>query len=207
MELQISFDFTDLKKALAIAKEVHEFADILEIGSLLIYAHGITALHEFRQNFNEAVLFSDTKIIDRGKESAALFSKADSNWISVMAGTNKNVIHAVCSSAKENGTKVMLDLIDAKESAQSALEAKNLGVDALLLHAPYDAEHSLTFLDQWELIRSNTTLPIHISAHINRENIQDIIKVQPDGIIIGRAITESNHPREEAQFFLEVCKK
>ena len=206
MKLQISFDLTDLEKALTIAQQVHEFADILEIGTLLIYAHGINVLEKFRQTFANATLFSDTKIVDRAKESAALFAKARSNWISVMAGTNKNVIHGACSTAHELGTKVMLDLLDAAEYGQSALEAKNLGVDALLLHEPYDVESPLAFLDKWELVRSNTELPIYISANINRKNIEDILKVKPDGIILGTTITEAQNPREEAQFFYDRCK-
>lgn len=206
MKLQISFDIADLEKSLAIAAQVHEFADILEIGTLLIYAHGVQAVDRFRQAFPQATLFADTKIIDRGKESSLLFTKAKSNWISVMAGTNKNVIHAACSITKEYGVKVMLDLIDSYESGQAALEAKNLGVDALLLHEPYDAQALLAFLDKWEVVRSNTNLPIYISAHINRNNIEDILKVKPDGIIVGSAIIEAANPKEEAQFFYEKCR-
>ena len=71
----------DLEKSLAIAAQVHEFADILEIGTLLIYAHGVQAVDRFRQAFPQATLFADTKIIDRGKESSLLFTKAKSNWI------------------------------------------------------------------------------------------------------------------------------
>ena len=207
MKLQISFDLTDLEKALSIAQHVTPFADILEIGTLLIYAHGIRAIEQFRATFPNATLLADTKIVDRGKECATFFASAQSNWISVMAGTNKNVIHAVCSTAKESGMQVMLDLIDSKEYGQSSLEAKNLGVDALLLHEPYIiTQQPLAFLDQWDQIRSNTDLPIYISAHINRENIDDIIKVKPEGIIVGRAITESDDPRSQAEFFYTICK-
>ncbi len=206
MKLQISFDIPDLEKAVTIASHVHEFADILEIGTLLIYAYGIQAVERFRTAFPTAMIFADTKIIDRGKESSLFFSKAKANWISVMAGTNQTVIHAACSTTKEYGVKVMLDLIDAHEYGQASLEAKNLGVDALLLHEPYDAQAALAFLDKWEVVRSNTNLPIYVSAHINRKNIQDILKVKPDGIIVGSAIVEAANPKEEAQFFAELCK-
>ena len=206
MKLQISFDMTDLENALSIAQEIQEYADILDIGSLLLFAHGIAALDQFRELFPQKTIGSDTKIVDRGKDSAQLFSKAHSDWITVMAGTNKNVIHAACTAAHENGTKVMLDLIDSCESGQSALEAKNLGVDALLVHQPYDVEEPLVFLDKWELIRGNTDLPIFISTRIKRDNIEDIIRVNPDGIILGRTITEADDPKEEAKFFYEITQ-
>ena len=206
MKLQISFDMTDLEKALAIAQEVHEYADIIDIGSLLLLAHGVPAMHRFREMFPDKVIAADTKIVDRGKDSAHLFSKAHSDWITVMAGTNKNVIHAACTAAHENRTKVMLDLIDSKEVGQSALEAKNLGVDALLIHQPYDVENPLIFLDKWELIRGNTDLPIFVSSFIKRDNIEEILRINPDGIILGRTIIEAVDPKEEAKFFYDITR-
>jgi len=206
MKLQISFDLTDLDRALEIAGQIHEYADILEIGTLLVYAHGTTAVERFREAFPDKVLLTDTKIVDRGKESIALFANAQTDWVTVMAGTNKNVIHAACTAAHERNKKVVLDMIDSKEIGQSALEAKNLGADALLVHQPYDVEEPLEFLDKWEMIRGNTDLPIFISTRIGRDNIEDILNVKPDGITLGRTITEAENPREEAKFFYNKCK-
>ncbi len=206
MKLQISFDLTDLDRAIEIASQIHEYADILEIGTLLIYANGIAAVERFHETFPNKIILADTKIVDRGKESIALFAKAGADWVTVMAGTNKNVIHAACSTAHEYNKKVMLDLIDSREFGQSALEAKNLGADALLLHQPYDVEEPLEFLDKWEMIRGNTDLPIFISTRIRRDNIEAILKVKPDGITLGRTITEAENPQEEAKFFYQTCK-
>ncbi len=205
MKLQISFDMPDLEQAVTIAQQVHEQADILDIGSLLLFANGIGAVNRFKELFPEKIISADSKIIDRGRESALLFAQAHTDWIAVMAGTTKNVIHAACSAAHENGTKVFLDLIDAREYGQSALEAQNLGVDALLVHLPYDAEEPLVFMDKWEMIRDNTELPIFISNRIQRDNVQEIVKIKPDGIVAGRVITEAENPQEEAQFFYELC--
>ena len=146
MKLQISFDFTDLNRALEIAAQIRDYADILEIGTLLVYAHGITAVEQFRKAFPDKVLLTDTKIVDHGKESIALFARAQTDWVTIMAGTNRNVIHAACSAAHERNKKVALDMIDSKEVGQSAFEAKNLGADALLVHQPYDVEGPLEFL-------------------------------------------------------------
>ncbi len=205
MKLQISFDTPDLEHALEIAKQVAEYADVLEVGSLLIYSHGVAALKQFREVFPDKTISCDTKIVDRGKDSVAVFVK-EADWLTVMAGTNKNVIHSACSTAKEHSKKVMLDLIDSPEIGQSALEAKNLGVDALLLHQPYDVDEPMAFLDKWDMIRGNTDLPIFILGRINRENIQDIIELKPDGIILGRAIINAENPQEEAKFFHDLLK-
>lgn len=207
MKLQISFDIVDLDKALAIAHDVAQYADIIEIGTILIYNHGIQAVTQFKNKFPEKTILADTKIVDRGKEVAELFSQAGADWITVMAGTSQHVIHATTTAAHNNNTKVMLDLIDSSSIGQSAMEAKNLGINALLFHQPYSEQESLLFLDKWDMIKGNTDLPIFISAKINRENVNKIISIKPDTIIVGAQITGAQDNAQEAQYFANLVNK
>ena len=206
MKLQISFDLIDLQKALQVAAHVAPHCDILEVGTLLIYHHGLDAIRQFKEQFQEKTILADSKIIDRGKQAATLLAQANPDWITVMAGTSKNVIHATCTAAHNKGKKVMIDLLDSKSVGQSAMEAKNLGADALLFHEPYDEEHSLVFLDKWDMVHGNTDLPIFISAKITRDNIDEILRVKPAGIIIGNSITQAQDPAKEAAFFYQLIK-
>ncbi len=206
MKLQISFDSLDIEQNLEVARQVAQYSDILEIGTLPIFKYGVEIVKRFRQEFPNKILFADTKIVDRGRDVASVFSLAGADWISVVAGTSREVIHGVCSKGHDLGKKVILDLIDAGTPAQEALEAQSLGVDALLFHQPYDKGESLLFLDQWEIVRGNTTLPIFVSAKINRETIEQIIAIKPDGIVVGKAIMESDDPVAEAKFFYDKCK-
>ena len=207
MKLQVSFDLTNLDKAIEIATKIGNFADVFEIGTILIYKHGINALEKFRETFPQKTLLADTKIVDRGKEIVPELAKTGIDWITVMAGTTPNVIHATCTEAKNNNLKVMLDLLDSSSPGQSAMEAKNLGADALLFHEPYDEQESTIFLDKWDMVKGNTSLPIFVSAKIKRETIEEIIKLHPHGLVIGKSITEAANPAAEAQFFYELCSK
>ena len=205
MKLQISFDTMDLEKALEIASQVATAADILEVGTPLIYAHGLKAVESFKNEFPAKVVLADCKLVDRGREIVSLFAQSGANWITVMAGTSKQVIHSACATANNLNVKVMLDLLDSDSPAQSALEAKGIGADALLFHQPYDEKDSLTFMDTWQMIKGNSSLPIYVSAKITRDNIDHIIQLKPDGIVVGRSITESEYPAQEAAFFKELC--
>ena len=100
--------------------------------------------------------------------------------------------------------KVMLDLIDAASPGQSALEAKSLGADAILFHQPHDADDKTLIADDWGMVKGNTDLPIYISAHIDRENINEIIAMEPYGLCIGKTISEANDPAAEVEFFKEL---
>lgn len=205
MKLQISFDSLDIEENLAVAKQVAQYSDILEIGTLPIFKYGAAIVERFREEFPKKILFVDTKIVDRGRDATSIFSQAGADWVSVVAGTSREVIHGACSKAHDLGKKVALDLIDAGAPGQEALEAKSLGVDALLFHQPYDKGESLIFLEEWEMVRGNTTLPIFVSAKITRETIDQILTIKPDGIIIGKAIMDSSDPAAEAKFFYDKC--
>jgi 3-keto-L-gulonate-6-phosphate decarboxylase len=207
MKLQISFDLPDLDTSVSIASQVAPYADILEIGTILIYNHGTDAITRFKQACPDSVILADTKIVDRSKEIVESFAHAEAQWITVMAGSSTDTIHAATTAAHNANIKVMLDLIDSNSLGQSALEAKNLGVDALLFHQPYSNKESLVFLDQWDMIRGNTTLPIFISAKINRDNVHEIIAVNPDGIIVGAAITGAESPAAQAEYFAGLVGK
>lgn len=206
MKLQISFNLLDLDDAIKKASQVKNYCDVFEIGSLLIVHYGVKAVEKFRKKFPEKVLISGTKIIDHEKEIFGLFAEANSDWVTVLAGASPNVIHSACNSARNFGKKVLLDLIDASSPGQTALEAKTLGADALLFHKPTDATSKDIFLDLWDMVRGNTSLPIYISAHVTRENIKELIEIDPAGIVIEHAITQSKDPKTEAAYFYEIIQ-
>lgn len=207
MKFQISFDSLDIDQELTIARQLTGYADIFEIGSLPIFKYGTLVVERFRKEFPNQVLFADTKIVDRGRDVASIFSQAGADFISVMGGTNRDVIHGACSKAHDLGKKVMLDLIDANSPGQTALEAKSLGADILLFHPAYDDEGGpFSFFEQWEMVRGNTDLPIFVSAKISRETIDKVLELNPDGIVVGKSILQSEDPVGEAQFFYDKCK-
>lgn len=204
MKLQISFDITDIAKALEIAHAVEPYVSIIEIGSVLLYKHGVPVIKRFRDEFPHVTLLADAKIIDRSKELVTLFSQAGADWISVMAGTNKNVIHTACTTARALHKKIMLDLLDSGSPGQSALQAKSFGADALLIHRAHtDEEGGFTFLDQWDMVRGNTDLPIFIAGRLTRDTMDQVLTLNPDGIVIGSAVTEADEPVAEIQFIAE----
>ena len=204
MKLQIAFDLTDLNKALAVAEKIEDQVDIFEIGSLLIYKYGETAVRTFKEKFPQKSLLVDAKIVDRSKDAVPLFAQAGAEWITIMAGAHRTTIHTGCTIAHDLGKKVMLDLLDASSPGQSALEAKSLGVDALIFHKPSVEEQHMIFMDRWDMVRGNSPLPIFISAHVTRENISEVVDIKADGLIIGSAVVNAADPRAEILHFKNI---
>lgn len=206
MKLCISFNLLDLDKAVAMGHDVYEYCDAFEIGSVILAQYGAHAIQQFRKEFPQKTLMADTNIAEFEKEHVTIAVNAGSDWVSVLAGTSNNTIHNTCSSAHNAGKKVALDLLDALSAGQSAVDAKSFGVDALIMHNT-ESNNPYALIDRWDLVRGNTTLPIFICNYVDRNNINDLIKLDPMGIIIGRAITHAENPIEEARYFYNLIKQ
>lgn len=204
MKLQIAFDMTDLEKALTVARQVEQYADIFEVGSLLVYKYGQEAVKQFKEQFPQRTILVDAKISDRSREAITLFAQAGADWITVMAGAGRAVVHTACTAAHELNKKVMLDLLDASSPGQSALEAKSLGADALLFHKPADDDEHMVFSERWDMVKGNTTLPVFVSTTLSRQNVAEVLSSNPSGIVVGRAITHAEDPAQEAAYFASI---
>lgn len=201
MILHISFNQLSLKEALICAEQVAPFCTAFRIGPVLLAHYGIEALRTFHEKFPDKELISDTKIIDHEKDMIQLLSTAFCNYVTVLASTHRHIIRASCIHAEEKKMHVMLDLIGSFELGQSALDAKSLGVTALIFHFISEDGNQDSLIERWTFIRENTDLPIFASTGISRSNLETILNLKPDGIVIGGAITESTDPAQEAAYF------
>ena len=101
----------------------------------------------------------------------------------------------------------MLDLIDASSLGQSALEAKTLGADALLVHIPTEDVSQLTFMEMWDMVKGNTPLPIYLSGNFNTDTLATTLTLNPAAIVIGKEITMAQNPEAEAQKFSNLIRQ
>ncbi|MCF7799947.1 orotidine 5'-phosphate decarboxylase [Candidatus Babeliales bacterium] len=206
MKLQVSFDIADLQDALNIAQKIYQQADILEIGTILIYKYGISAIQSFKEKFPESTIFADAKIVDRPEEIVKIFAQAGADYVSVLAGTTNSIIKQAAQAAHDNGIKIVLDLVDAVSPGQSAMDAKTLDIDIIACHKPVALNRLEETLADWQYIRGNTDLPIFIAGNINKSNIAKILKLKSQGIVIGSAIVDAKDPEEEIKYFKSLIK-
>lgn len=201
MKLQISYNFTDLDQALDIARKTVDYADILEVGSLLIYKEGINAIRQFKTNFPQKPIFANVKISENIQSALTLLAQAGANIISILAGIPHNTIKKAADEAKKLDLTLVLDVIDIPDASQISLDAKQLGIDIILVHQPSIETDPVEFASQIQSIQANTKIPLFITGRIDRSNIQQIINLRPQGIAIGSAIIKADNPHQEAQYF------
>ncbi len=205
MELQISFDIPNLEKALQIAKATEKFADILEVGTSLILNEGVKAVCEFKKSFPAKKIFADTKMVDR-INTLEMFFNCGADTATILCATSHHVIQKATTMAHQLNAKIALDLLGDYSMGQIAMDAKTLDVDILILHKPHDDGTVMNVLEEWEIIRGNTDLPIFLSGGISRKNIEQVLELKPQGIIIGTSITQAEDPAKEAEYFKSLMK-
>lgn len=205
MKLQIKYNSAMLEDALAIAHETKEYADIIEIGQLLIIHYGVKAVDVFCKEFPDKKIYVDTKLSERAEESVSFFANMGVAYLSVLAGTYHSIIRKACEAAAKQNIKIVLDFINATSLGQSAIEAKTLGAEAVLIHRENTANEETDVLESdWQQIRDNTDLPIFVQGKISVENLSTILPLKPNVIIIGDGITKAKHPAQEAKNIKEI---
>lgn len=204
MKLQISYNFDDLEHALEIAETTFNFADIIEVGSLLIFKEGINAIQVFKKNFPRKPLFANVKISENVQASVELVAGAGATMISILGGIPQNTVKKATEIAHKLDVKIVLDVFDMQTAGQVALDSKTLGIDAILLHQPPHPFDVTDFASHWQSVQANTELPLFITGNVDRSNINYIKNLKPACIAIGSGITKSDNPASEAQFFKSV---
>ncbi len=207
MKLLIAFNLLDIEQALSVASLVEPYASMFTIGPLLLHKYGEQAVKRFKEAFPEKQLLVEAQLLERPQETITLFANAGADWISVMAGAGSRIIQSACTTARDQGKKVIIDLADASSIGQAALDAKRFGASALSFHKPSVDDARVPFIDRWHMVKGNTSLPIFISAHISRENIGEVLGLEPSGIIIGTSVVTADDPVSEVTYFADLLKK
>jgi 3-hexulose-6-phosphate synthase len=205
MKLHFTYNLTDLNQALKIAESTAEYADILGIGSLLLFKEGINAIRAFKAAFPSKEIFAESKICEKADLAVPLMAQAGASYVSILASSFHSTIKKAVDAAKRFDVKIALDLMGAPSLGQSAVDAKTLGVYCLILHRP--ATEEIVELDaEWRDVRDNTQLPIFITGKIDTNNIAHLIELKPHGIMIGGNITKADNPAQVAAQFRSLVR-
>ncbi len=118
MKLHISYNHPDLNQAIEIAHQTAEFADIIGIGSLLLFKEGVKAVKLFKSTFPNKEIFAEAKIIEKAPDAVSMLAQAGASYISVLAGALHGTIKKAVETARLFDAKIALDLLDAHSIGQ-----------------------------------------------------------------------------------------
>ncbi|UCD13952.1 MAG: orotidine 5'-phosphate decarboxylase [Thermoplasmatales archaeon] len=199
--LQAALDLLNADRALNIAKDtVKGGADWLEAGTPLIKSEGMDIVRQLKQSFPGKTLVADMKTMDTGALETEMAAKAGADIICILAASDDSTILDALKSARNYGSKIMVDLIGVKEKVKRAKELEKLGVDYLCIHVGIDEQ--MVGKKPIEILSSlvkTTNLPIAVAGGLNSETVADVVKAGASIIIVGGAITKAKNVVEETK--------
>ena len=199
-KLQVAIDLLTTKAALELAAKVAPYVDIIELGTPLIKAEGLSVVTAMKAAFPDKLVFADMKTADTGALEAEMAFKAGADLVTVMGAVDDATIKGAVEAANKYGKKVVVDTIGVKDRVQRAKEVTAFGVAFVELHAGLD-EQALPGYSVQTLISEGreAKVPFSVAGGVNIDTIKDVVAAGADVAVAGGAIYGAKDPAAAAK--------
>jgi 3-hexulose-6-phosphate synthase len=209
MELQLALDLVNIPEAKKLVKEVEEYIDIVEIGTPVIINEGLRAVKEIKEEFPNLKVLADLKIMDAAGYEVMKASEAGADIITILGVAEDMSIKGAVEEAKKQGKKILVDMIAVKDIEGRAKELDAFGVDYICVHTGYDlqAVGQNSFEDLQTIKRVVKNAKTAIAGGIKLDTLPEVIKAQPDLVIVGGGITGQEDKQAVAAEMQKMIKQ
>lgn len=208
--LQVALDTLDLNTALKTTRVVQDVVDVIEVGTILCLAEGLSAVRTIKTLYPEKIILADVRVVEAGAIIAKMVFDAGADWISVVSSANTNTLKAVAEEAFARGGDVQVELQDGWSLDQTE-EWKALSIKQLTFHRSRDAEKAG---QNWDEKSINTIrqlagmgFQVSVTGKLAVEDIALFAGIPVYVFVSGRAIRDAANPRAAATEFLQAIQK
>ncbi len=209
MELQLALDLVNIPEAIELVKEVEEHIDIVEIGTPVVINEGLRAVKEVKEAFPHLKVLADLKIMDAAGYEVMKASEAGADIVTILGAAEDMSIKGAVEEAKKQGKKILVDMIAVKDLAERAKQVDEFGVDYICVHTGYDLQavgkNSFEDLQTIKSVVKNAKTAI--AGGIKLETLPEVIKAQPDLVIVGGGITGQEDKKQAAAQMQQLVKQ
>jgi 3-hexulose-6-phosphate synthase len=195
MKLQVAMDVLTTDDALALAGKVAAHVDIIELGTPLIKAAGLSAVTAIKAAHPDKIVFADLKTMDAGELEADIAFAAGADLVTVLGVAGDSTIAGAVKAAKKHGKGIVVDLIGVADKSTRAREVTALGAQFVEMHAGLDeqAEEGFTFKT---LLTdgSDSGVDFSVAGGVNVSTIADVQAAGATVAVAGGAIYSAADP-------------
>ncbi len=189
MKLQFAMDTLTTEAALELAAAAAPSVDIIELGTPLIKAAGLSAITAIKKAHPDKIVFADLKTMDAGELEADIAFAAGADLVTVLGVAGDSTIAGAVKAAQKHGKGVVVDLIGVADKPARAREVVALGATFVEVHAGLDeqAEEGFTFAT---LLRDGEAsgVPFSIAGGVNAASIPSVQQSGAQIAVAGSAI-------------------
>ena len=207
MKLQLTIDHGQYDQIINSANLLADHVDIIEIGFPMVVTYGLGLVKEIHEAHPDLCICVDAKIFHGGSGVTARCFEAGASIVSVLSAAPDPVIIKMVEKARSYGGQIICDMsAPARSFAKRTAEVDALGVDYVAVHTgfipeyDYDLEtHRSWFtpkvkpLDLAKVAKRNLrTAKLALNTGINEGNIREVMTLDPEILMVGRAIFDTD---------------
>lgn len=210
MQLQLVFDHGKRHEVINAADRFADYVDIIEIGYPELITFGLDIVREIHDAHPNVRLCVDAKVFHGGTGVTRRCFEAGASIVTVLAGAPDPVISQMVRHAREYDGEIMCDMDGVKSLGRRTAEVDGLGVSYASIASGYLMEHEydlhkpahgsifqLRPLDLAGAVKRNLIhAGLAIGTGINETNIRDVMKLDPQIVMVGRGIYAADDPIE-----------
>ncbi|QYF89201.1 3-hexulose-6-phosphate synthase [Arthrobacter sp. PAMC25284] len=195
MKLQVAMDVLTVEDALELAAKVAEYVDIIELGTPLIKAAGLSAVTAVKNAHPDKIVFADMKTMDAGELEADIAFKAGADLVTVLGTADDSTIAGAVKAAQAHNKGIVVDLIGVADKVSRAKEARALGAKFVEMHAGLDEQAQPGF-DLNGLLRAGeeARVPFSVAGGVKLATIKAVQQAGADVAVAGGAIYGAADP-------------
>jgi 3-hexulose-6-phosphate synthase len=195
MKLQIAMDVLTVEDALELAAKVAGHVDIIELGTPLIKAAGLSAVTAIKEAHPDKIVFADMKTMDAGELEADIAFKAGADLVSVLGGADDSTIAGAVKAAQAHSKGIVVDLIGVADKVTRAKEARAMGAEFIEFHAGLD-EQAQPGYDLIGLLTAGeeARVPFSVAGGVNLATINAVQRAGADVAVVGGGIYSAADP-------------
>ncbi len=185
--------------ALALAGKVAASVDIIELGTPLIKAEGLSAITAIKNAHPDKIVFADLKTMDAGELEADIAFKAGADLVTVLGVAGDSTIVGAVKAAKAHGKGVVVDLIGVPDKTARAIEVTALGVEFVEMHAGLDEQAEEGFsLDTLLTDGTESGVDFSVAGGVSMKTIEAVQASGAAVAVAGGAIYSAEDPSAAA---------
>lgn len=210
--LQIALDTLTIDEAIASAKKVEKYIDIIEVGTILIASEGKKAIAELRKAFPKKIIVADGKIADAGKVFGKMFFGYGADYTTCICAAEVPTIVETMNIAKEYGKdkEVQIELTSNFTWGQVDAWAK-AGVPQVVWHRSRDSQASGVKWGQKDIDSvaklAKKGFKVTITGGVALEDIKLFKDIPVYIFIAGRSLRDAENPELAAKAFKDEFAK
>jgi len=209
--LQVALDLTDLRQATEIASEaIKADADIIEIGTPLLKAHGLQSLREIRKIAREKIVLADLKAVDAIALEFTIYAAEGANAVTVLGIVDDDIINDAYELCKNLGIDLVVDMIYVNNPVERAFRLASYGINIVNLHVGVDVQRkrgisAKQLLKEIEEL-AESDIVVSVAGGIKPEEADNFVKSGARVVVIGSAISKSPDPYKATKIAIEKIR-